>query len=162
MPLFYFAWTFRIIPYANNFYVQDRTEYLTGKKFWSQKEFIFESMSVRGESYVFEVYKFNDETSEFFEQSDSLFFAEFPPDNMTDIRWTRTPIEKSEKEILEFVLSFHNSQDKELMKWQNIIREEAYKSRSYYSYSQRVIRQKTYFYIIIPEMNYIGIIYLNT
>src|SRR5690606_31489991 len=60
----------QVFPLSKNFYIQDRTTELTGKKFWSWEEFDYEEISVRGEGYTLDIYKFSEETAEYFKNPD--------------------------------------------------------------------------------------------
>ncbi len=101
--LVFLTWQFQIFPLSKNFYIQDRTTELTGKKFWSWEEFDYEEISVRGEGYTLDIYKFNEETAQYFKRPNNDFFDNFPPEELADIKWTRTPVKENEQEILEFV-----------------------------------------------------------
>ncbi|WP_417888162.1 hypothetical protein [Zunongwangia sp.] len=69
------------IPLSKNFYIQYRTTELTGKQFWSWNEFDYEEISVRGEGYALDIYKFNEETAEYFKNPDKEFLNSFPKKN---------------------------------------------------------------------------------
>ena len=76
--LIFLTWELQIFPLSKNFYIQDRTTELTGKKFWSWKEFDYEEIGVRGEGYTLNIYKFNEETAEYFKNPDKEFFNILP------------------------------------------------------------------------------------
>ena len=75
------TWELQIFPLSKNFYIQDRTTELTGKQFWSWNEFDYEEISVRGEGYALDIYKFNKETAEYFKNPDKEFLNSLPKKN---------------------------------------------------------------------------------
>lgn len=152
------TWEFQIFPLSKNFYIQDRTTELTGKKFWSWKEFDYEEISVRGEGYTLDIYKFNEEIAEYFKNPDKEFFDNFPTKELADIRWTRTPVKESEQEILEFVTPNYGGWKGEIVERQDFIRQIANQPGSYYSYDDG---GSTNFYLIAPDKRLVILINHN-
>ncbi|MCD4792267.1 MAG: hypothetical protein K8R54_03475 [Bacteroidales bacterium] len=146
--LIFVTWKFQIFPRSKNFYIKERTEQLTGKSFWSWKEFSYEEISVRGEGYTLDIYKFNDEMANYFSNPDSAFFQKYPLDEETDIKWQQTPVSEIEKEILEFVTPIYVGWEGEIVEKQDFIKNIANKNGSYYSYRHG---GSTNFYLISPK-----------
>ena len=46
------TWKLQIFPLSENFYIKEQTTKLTGKSFWSWKEFSYDEWGVRGEGYT--------------------------------------------------------------------------------------------------------------
>ena len=152
------TWELQIFPLSKNFYIQDRTTELTGKKFWSWKEFDYEEISVRGEGYTLDIYKFNEETAKYFKNPDKEFFNSLPKKELTDIKWTKTPIKENESEILEFVTPTYGGWKGEIVDRQNFIRQIANQPGAYYSYQHS---GSTNFYLIAPEKRLVILINHN-
>ena len=129
------TWQLQLFPFSKNVYIKNRTSELTGQSFWSWEEFDYEEISVRGEGYSLDIYKFNEDTADYFKNPDNAFFENFPPDELSDKKWTKTPIKESEKEILEFVTPIYGSWEGEIVDRQEFIREIANEPGAYYSYS---------------------------
>lgn len=146
--LIFLSWELQIFPLSKNFYIQDRTTELTGKKFWSWNEFDYEEISVRGEGYTLDIYKFSEETAENFKNPDKDFFDNFPSKEFTDIKWTRTPVKENDQEILKFVTPVYGGWKGEIVDRQDFIREIANQPGSYYSYNNG---GSTNFYLIAPD-----------
>ncbi len=143
-----FTWQLQLFPLSRNFYIKKQTTSLTGKSFWSWKEFKYDEWGVRGEGYTLYIYKFNQETAEYFKNPDSIFFKEYPPESNSEIKWTPTPVKSEEKEILEFVTPVYAGWKGEIVTRQDFIREIANSKGSYYAYRHG---GSTDFYIISPE-----------
>jgi len=152
------TWELQVFPLSKNFYIQDRTTELTGKKFWSWEEFDYEEISVRGEGYTLDIYKFSEETAEYFKNPDREFFDNLPTKELSDIRWTRTPVKESEQRILEFVTPTYGGWKGEIIERQNYIRQIANQSGSYYSYDDG---GSTNFYLIVPDKRLVILINHN-
>lgn len=156
--LIFLTWEFQIFPLSKNFHIQKRTTELTGKKFWSWKEFDYEEISVRGEGYTLDIYKFNAETAEYFNNPDKDFFDSLPTKEFADIKWTKTPIKKSEQEILEFVTPTYRDWKGEIVDRQDFIRQIANQTGAYYSYDDG---GSTNFYLIAPDKRLVILINHN-
>ncbi|MBO0330809.1 hypothetical protein [[Muricauda] lutisoli] len=141
-----------------NFHIQDRTSELTGKKFWSWKEFDYEEISVRGEGYTLDIYKFSEETAEYFKNPDKEFFDSLPTKEFADIRWTKTPVKEIEYEILEFVTPSYGGWKGEIVDRQDFIRDIANQPGAYYSFD---IGGSTNFYLIAPDKRLVILINHN-
>ncbi len=152
------TWELQIFPLSKNFYIQNRTTELTGKKFWSWEEFDYEEISVRGEGYTLDIYKFSEETAEYFKNPDKEFFDNLPTKEFADIRWTRTPVKESEQEILEFVIPTYGGWKGEIVERQDFIRQIANQPGSYYSYDDG---GSTNFYLIAPDKRLVILINHN-
>jgi hypothetical protein len=156
--LVFLTWEFQIFPLSKNFYIQDRTTELTGQKFWSTEEFDYEEISVRGEGYTLDIYKFDEETAEYFKNPDKNFFDNFPPKEFADIKWTRTPVQENEQEILGFVTPIYGGWKGEIVDRQDFIRQKANQPGAYYSYDDG---GSTNFYLIAPDKRLVILINHN-
>ena len=156
--LIFLMWELQLFPLSKNFYIQDRTTELTGKKFWSWKEYDFEELGIRGEGYSLDIYKFNEETAAYFEDPGQEFYNNFPSKKHAVINWTKTPIKESDQEILEFVTPIYGGWKGEIIERQNFIRQIANQPGSYYSYSGGGSRD---FYLIAPKKRLVILIYHN-
>lgn len=152
------TWELQIFPLSKNFYIQDRTTELTGKKFWSWKEFDYEEISVRGEGYTLDIYKFSEETAEYFKNPDTEFIDSLPTKELADIRWTKTPVKESEQDILEFVTPTYGGWKGEIIDRQEFIRQIANQPGSYYSYDDG---GSTNFYLVAPDQRLVILINHN-
>jgi len=142
------TWELQIFPLSKNFYIKKQTTLLTGKSFWSWKEFNYNELGVRGEGYTLYIYKFNQETAEYFENPDSTFFTEYPPESNSKIRWTPTPVKSEEIEILEFVTPVYCGWKGEIVTRQDFIRKIATSKGAYYAYRHG---GSTDFYLVSPK-----------
>lgn len=156
--MIFVTWELQIFPLSKNFYIQDRTTELTGQKFWSWEEFDYEEIGVRGEGYTLDIYKFSEETFEYFKNPDDVFFENFPPDILADVKWTKTPVKESEQEVLEFVTPNYAGWKGEIVERQDFIRKIASQSGAYYSYSNG---GSTNFYLIVPDKRLVILINHN-
>lgn len=152
------TWKLQIFPLSKNFYIQGRTTELTGKKFWSWEEFDYEEISVRGEGYTLDIYKFSEDTAEYFKNPDKEFFDSFPTKEFSDIRWTKTPVKVSEQEILEFMTPTYGGWKGDILDQQKFIRQIANKPGSYYSYGDG---GSPNFYLIAPDKRLVILINHN-
>ena len=152
------TWELQIFPLSKNFYIQGRTTELTGKKFWSWKEFDYEQVSFRGEGYTLDIYKFSEGSAEYFKNPGKEFFENLPSKELADIRWTRTPVGENEQEILEFVTPTYGGWKGEIIERQDFIRQIANQPGSYYSYNHG---GSTNFYLIAPDKRLVILINHN-
>lgn len=152
------TWELQIFPLSKNFYIQDKTTELTGKKFWSWEEFDYEEISVRGEGYTLDIYKYSEETAQYFKNPDKQFFDNLPAQELADIRWTRTPVKESEQEILEFVTPTYGGWKGGIVDRQDFIRQIANQPGAYYSYDHG---GSTNFYLIAPDKRLVILINHN-
>ena len=152
------TWELQIFPLSKNFYIQDRTTELTGKKFWSWEEFDYEEISVRGEGYTLDIFKFSEETAEYFKNPKKEFFDSFPTKEFADIRWTRTPVKENEQEILEFATPTYGGWKGQIIDRQDFIRQIANQPGAYYSYDDG---GSTNFYLIAPNKRLVILINHN-
>lgn len=157
--LIFVAWDSEIIPFSKNVNIRNKTTELTGTKFWSWKEFAFEEIGIRGEGYTLDVYRFNEETSNYFKDPSIEFFNSFPRKEFADIRWTKTPIRDSEKEILQFMTPTYSVWTGEILSRQEWIRRIAETPGSYYSYKED---GSIDFYIIAPQESLVIMINHNS
>jgi hypothetical protein len=142
------TWEIQIFPLSKNFYIKERTTVLTGKSFWSWKEFNYDEWGVRGEGYTLYIYRFSQETADYFKNPDSLFFTNYPPENYSEIKWRATPVKSEEMEILEFVTPFYAGWKGEIVTRQDFIRNIAKNKGAYYAYRHG---GSTDFYLISPK-----------
>lgn len=156
--LIFLTWQLQIFPLSKNFYIQNRTTELTGKKFWSWEEFDYEEISVRGEGYTLDIYKFSEETAEYFKNPEKEFFDNLPTKEFADIRWTRTPVKENEQEILEFVTQTYVGWKGAIVDRQDFIRQIANRPGAYYSYDDG---GSTNFYLIAPDKRLVILINHN-
>jgi hypothetical protein len=152
------TWELQIFPLSKNFYIQNRTTELTGKKFWSWEEFDYEEISVRGEGYTLDIFKFSEETAEYFKNPEKEFFDKFPPKEYADIKWSETPVKEDELEILEFVTPTYAGWKGEIIDRQDFIRQIANQPGAYYSYYDGGY---TNFYLIAPDKRLVILINHN-
>jgi len=152
------TWELQIFPLSKNFYIQDRTTALTGMKFWSWGVFEHEEISVRGEGYTLDIFKFNEEIAEYFRNPDKVFYEKFPPNEYADIKWSKTPVIESEQEILEFVTPVYAGWKGEIVDRQDFIRQIANQTGAYYSYDTG---GSTNFYLIAPDQRLVILINHN-
>lgn len=156
--LVFLTWEFQIFSLSKNFYIQDKTTELTGKKFWSWEKFDHEEISVRGEGYTLDIYKFSEETAEYLKNLDKDFFDNFSPKEFADIKWTRTPVKENEQEILEFVTPNYGGWKGEIIDRQDFIRKIANQLGAYYSYDDG---GSTNFYFFAPDKRLVILINHN-
>ena len=156
--LIFTTWELQIFPLSKNLYIQNRTTELTGHKFWSWEEFDYEEVSVRGEGYTLDIYKFSEETAEYFKNPNKDFFDNFPPKELADIKWSRTPVKKNEQKILKFVTPNYAGWKDEIVDRQNFIRQIANHPGAYYSYDDG---GSTDFYLIVPDKRLVILINHN-
>jgi hypothetical protein len=154
----YILWFLDLYPYAQTIQIRNRTENLTGEKFWCKKVLNFEDPSVRGEGYSLKVYRFSNETVKYFNNPDSTFFKDFPL--YSDIKWKKTPIDSNEYKILDFVTMTYGHFSDEIIKYQNIVRKIVTTKDAFYSYSMGKSGNVN-FYIIYPTDRLIILIYHN-
>lgn len=150
------TWELQIFPLSKNFYIKKRAAELTGKSFWSWKEYDYEDFSVRGEGYNLDIYQFDEEIADYFKDPDSTFFNHFPPDDLADIKWIKTPVK--EQEILEFVTPIYGGWSGEIVDRQEFIKKIANNPGAYYSYRNG---GSTDFYLISPDKRLVIMIYHN-
>lgn len=151
----FITWQLEIFPLSKNFYFKERTTELTGKTFWSWKDYMYDELSVRGEGYTLEIYEYNDDIAAYFKNPDSIFFT-YP--RHSDIKWQKTPVAIEHQKILEFVTPVYNGWEGEILNKQDYIRKIANSSGSFYSF---VNSGRTDFYIIAPHKNLIILINHN-
>lgn len=156
--LIFLTWEFQIFPLSKNFYIQKRTTELTGKKFWSWKEFDYEEIGIRGEGYSLDIYKFNEQTAEYFKNPNNEFFDSLPTNDFAAIKWTKTPVKENEQDILEFVTPTYGGWKGEIIDKQDFIRQIANQPGSYYSYDNGDSRN---FYLISPNKRLVILINHN-
>lgn len=158
--LLLFCWEMRIIPLSITNDFKNRTEQLTGEKFWSWNEYRYEEISIRGEGYTFEIYNLSPEMAEYFKNPTKDFFENYPADIFETSKWKKTPISESEDEILEFVTPTYGNWNvdlqKEISEQQNLIKRLAKTSGSYYAFKHK---SSTDFYLISPKERII--VYIN-
>jgi hypothetical protein len=142
------TWELQIFPLSENFYIKEQTTKLTGKSFWSWKEFSYDELGIRGEGYTLYIYKFSQETADYFSNPNSLFFSTFPRKTESDIKWTKTPVKKEDLKILEFVTPIYIGWKSEIIARQDFIKKIATRKGAYYAYKDG---GGTDFFIISPK-----------
>ena len=142
------TWEFHIFPLSENFFIKKQTTQLTGKSFWCWKEFSYDEWGIRGEGYTLYIYRFNQETAEYFANPDSTFFMNYPLEINSQIQWTPTPVKNEEMEILEFATPLYAGWKGEIVTRQDFIRAIATREGAYYAYKHGGM---TDFYIISPK-----------
>ena len=151
-------WYLRIFPFAHNIEIMNLSESLTGKRFWSWKNFKYYDGSVRGEGYYLDINKYNERTAAYFEAPDSSFFKDYPPESSSLTRWRPTPISENEVEMLEFATPTYAGWKGKIVESQSFIRTIAISPGAYYSYRHE---NSTELYIISPKERVIILIYHN-
>ena len=142
------TWELQIFPLSENFYIKKQTTKLTGKTFWSWKEFSYDEFGVRGEGYCLYIYKFSQETADYFLTPDSLFFLNYPLKAESDIKWTPTPVKNEDIKVLNFVTPIYGNWTGEIVLKQDFIRKLATTKGAFYAYKDG---GTTDFYIISPK-----------
>jgi hypothetical protein len=149
------SWQLQIFPLSKNFYIKERSEELTGKSFWSWEEYDYGEIGVRGEGYSLDIYKFNDEMAAYFTNPPEDFVQNFPPNELSDIKWTETPVKRTDIETLEFVTPTYGGWKGEIVERQDFIRTVANEKGGFYAYKKT---GGTDFYLISPKRKLIIII----
>ena len=162
--LIFITWDLRIFPLSKNIYIKDQTEKLTGKSFWSWKEFSFEEISVRGEGYTIDVFKFNDEIAEYFKNPDKEFFETFPIEleyrkKWKREKWKKTPVLKSEIEFLETATPNYGGWSQYRKDKMDFVKELANQKGNFYAYNTKL--GDVDFFIISPTEKLIVMINHN-
>lgn len=127
-------WELRIIPLSLNNDFRNRTLELTGKKFWSWNNYRYDELSVRGEGYTMEIYNLNSEMTNYFKNPNIEFFEKYPTRNISDMKWKRTPVDSSDKNVLEYMTPNYSGWKNEIVNKQGYIRNIANESGGYYCY----------------------------
>lgn len=143
----YITWELQIFPLSKNVYIKKQCTVLTGKSFWSWKEFAYDEWGVRGEGYTLDIYKLNDEMTQYFKTPDKTFFTTYPPTSYSSIRWTPTPVKSEDMDVLEFVTPIYGGWDGEIVSRQKFIKDIANAPGSYYSFKEG---GSSDFYLISP------------
>jgi len=158
--LLLFCWEMRIIPLSITNDFKNRTEQLTGEKFWSWSKYRYDEISIRGEGYTFEIYNLSPEMAEYFKNPTKDFFENYPSDIFETSKWKKTPISQSEDEILEFVTPIYGNWgvnlQEEISEQQNLVKRLAKNPGSYYAIRNE---NSTDFYLISPNEKLI--VYIN-
>ena len=152
--IIFVTWDLKIFPFSKNFYVKQLSEQITGKQFWSWKEFEFEEISVRGEGYSVFAYKFNKEMANYFLDPDDDFFEKYPqkPEyrkNWESIKWEKTPIRKDEVELLDIATPTYYGWSQSKLDKMDLVEEMAKQNGNYYAYNTN--GSDIDFYMINPE-----------
>jgi hypothetical protein len=142
------TWELQIFPLSKNVYIKEQTTKLTGKSFWSWKEFSYDEWGVRGEGYTLDIYKFSQETANYFLNPDSLFFTNYPLKTESDIKWTKTPVRDEDLNILDLVTPVYGDWKGEIVNRQDFIKKIATRKGAYYAYRHG---GGTDFFIISPK-----------
>jgi len=148
MFIVFVTWKLQVFPLSENFYIKEQTTKLTGKSFWSWKEFSYNEFGVRGEGYTLYIYKFSQETANYFSNPNSLFFSNYPHKTESDIKWTKTPVKEKDLNILDFVTPVYGYWKGEIVEKQDFIKNIAKKKGAYYAYKNG---GGTDFFIISPN-----------
>jgi len=159
--LLMFCWEMRLIPLSITNDFKNKTEQLTGEKFWSWNEFRYDEISVRGEGYTFEIYNLSPEMAEYFENPPKGFFEKYPlEERFKTSKWKKTPISESEDEILDFVtptyINWSNDLQEEISERQTLVKRLAKTPGAYYAFKDE---KNVDFYLISPKEKLI--IYIN-
>jgi energy-coupling factor transporter transmembrane protein EcfT len=145
--LLFIMWELRILPFSLTNDFKNKTEQLTGKKFWSWNNYRFDELGIRGEGYTLEIYDLSSEIANYFKNPGEDFFQKFPLGQIASVKWQKTPVKQEDQEVLMFVTPTYAGWDKEIIDKQSFIREIANKPGSYYSFK----KGSTDFYLISPE-----------
>ncbi|SEA78115.1 hypothetical protein [Psychroflexus halocasei] len=156
--LIFISWQLQIFPLSKNFYIKERTEKLTGKSFWSWKEYDYEELGIRGEGYTLDIFKFNDEMAEYFSNPSADFIQKYPPKDLADVKWTETPIKQADIETLNFVTPIYGGWNGEIVERQDFIKTIANEKGGFYAFKKS---GGTDFYLISPKRNLIILINHN-
>ena len=152
------CWELRLIPLAADLDFRNKTEELTGRKFWCWNDYRYDEIGIRGEGFTFEIYTLNDEMATYFTNPDKDFFESFPTNKFETTKWKETPI--LDTELVNFVtpnyLNWSQSLQKEIQEKQRIVRQVAKEKGSYYAIRQT---HGTDLYLISPRSKII--IYIN-
>lgn len=162
--LFLITWNTRIFPLSKNYDIKAQTENLTGKEFWSWEEFSFEEVSIRGEGYSIDAFKFNKNVADHFASPPKDFFLDYPriPENRLDWtskKWTKTPILTTEYDILESATPSYGNWTSSKLNKMNLVRDLAKADGGYYAYNTN--GGDVDFYMIIPDKQLIILINHN-
>lgn len=139
------SWQHSAYPFAGYFQIKAKTTALTGKKFMIWRSFNYKLRLSNERNVSFKVYKINQKMADYFQNPDSVFFSNFPPTNLSDIKWAHTPINN---EYVGFGLpAFETGSDEEMQTnlMENIIK----KPGAYYSYQKT--SELYHFYLISPN-----------
>jgi len=154
-----------ILPFQKNIYVKKQTEILTGKSFWSSEVFSFEEISVRGEGYSIDAFKYGDEVSDYFENPDHFFFNSYPKEmeyrkNWKREKWKKTPVSNEEQKFLNHATPSYGDWNEFKINKMKFVKEIANKEGAFYSYN---FKDEGYvdFFIISPKENLIILINHN-
>ena len=158
------SWNLGIFPMTRNLYVKEVSEQITGKSFWSWKEFSFDEISIRGEGYSIDVFKFNDEIADYFKNPDEKLFEDYPKEleyrsNWELEKWKKTPVIESEQKYLETATPYYGNWNEQKKEKMNFVRNLANKSGGLYAYNTK--NGDVDFFIIAPEEKLIIIINHN-
>ena|SRR5690606_11 len=149
--LLFLTWEFRILPISLNNDFKNKTEDLTGKKFWSWNIYRFEDFGFR-DGYIIETYRLNDEVAKSFEQPNQEFFTKYPNKNIGKTKWKKTPLKLEDLEDYEFVTPIYGSwsekRQKEVKYQYNLINKIIKEEGAYYFLEKT---NQTDFYLISPK-----------
>jgi hypothetical protein len=155
----FITWHLQVFPLSMNFYIKQLTTELTGRTFWSWKEYAYDEWGVRGEGYTLYIYKFNEVTAQYFTNPDTSFFSDFPPNDKSEIKWKPTPVNGSTAfDALTFATPTYGGWEGEIVSRQDFIRQIASTEGSYYAYRHK---SSTDFYLIAPKQRLIILINHN-
>jgi hypothetical protein len=158
------CWNLGIFPMSRNLYVKEVSEKITGKSFWSEKEFSFDEISVRGEGYSIDVFKFNDEIAEYFKNPGKEFFENYPKEleyrgNWERVKWKKTPVIESEQIYLENATPHYGNWNDKKKEKMDFVRNLANRNGGMYAFNTK--NGDVDFFIISPEEKLIVIINHN-
>lgn len=158
------AWNLGIFPMSRNLYVKEISEKITGKSFWSKKEFSFDEISFRGKGYSLDIFKFNDEIAQYFRSPDKDFFENYPKEleyrsNWERVTWKKTPVIESEQIYLENATPYYANWSKKKKVKMDFVRNLANTNGGLYAFNTK--NADVDFFIISPEEKLIVIINHN-
>jgi len=150
------CWELRIIPIASDNDFKNKTENLTGKKFWSWNIYQFDDFGIRGEGFTLESYRLSNKMTEYFKNPDEDFFQNYPNKNIGNAKWKKTPISIEDTKSLKFVTPIYGSwsekRQNEVREIYHQINEIIYEPDSYYCFIEN---NQTDFYLISPKQKII-------
>ncbi|MBO9619380.1 MAG: hypothetical protein J7539_10130 [Niabella sp.] len=151
-------WELRIIPLSADWDFRNQTKDLTGKQFWCWNDYRYEEGGVRGEGFLFEVYRLSDEMAKYFSNPDREFFEHYPGEKFETTKWKETPI--LDTELVNYFTPIYGDWSRDLQReieaYQKIVKRLAKDKGAYYAVRDNHGRD---LYLISPKEKII--IYIN-
>lgn len=147
-------WNLGVFPMSKQLYIKKVSEEITGNSFWSSKEFSFDEISIRGEGYSIDVYKFNDEVADYFKSPDQDFFESYPQElkyrnTWKREKWKRTPVTEIDQVHLTTATPTYANWNQNKMERMNSVRNLANNSGGFYAFNTK--NGDVDFFIIAPK-----------